>query len=522
MTTRFDQHVPDILYCLAQLSNDEVPTPPRLARDMLDLLPQEVWRNPDLRWLDPFCKSGVFLREVATRLLDALADWEPNFVSRREHIFKNMLFGTSITEMTGIISRRSVYCSADASGPHSVVRFTDPAGNLPFVPAEHYFDAKGRCRLCGAPSDLERGDARENHAYSFIHGTYPTKELATMKFDVIVGNPPFQLGDGGGGGGASATPLYNLFVEQALDLNPRHVVMITKSNWFTGGKGLGRFRSRLLNDRHLVELVDHPALYDCFPGVKIRGGVSYWHWDRAHEGKCRVTTKVGDRVISGPAMRDLGQYDVLVRRNEAVQILEKVQSFGGVPPAGPSLSGVVSARKPFGDVKLPSKADRIDDPVLIYANQHTFRVERSSIHVNQDWIDKWKVLLVKAHGTSGRDDRTILGQPIVAGPGTACTETYLVVGVFDSEDEAQNMADYTRTRFVRFLVSLRKLTHNITRDSYTFVPLVPLDRRWSDPDLYQRYRLSEVDVEFIESLIDARTAEDVDDSDVADDSGGDE
>lgn len=173
-TTRFGQHVPDILDCLAQLSNDEVPTPPKLARAMLDLLPDEVWSRPDFVWLDPFSKSGVFLREIATRLFEGLADWEPDFAARREHILSNMLHGASITEMTGIISRRSLYCSANASGPHSIVRFAEPQGNLPFIPAVHDFQANGRCSLCNAPEELERGEGRENYAYSFIHGTYPT------------------------------------------------------------------------------------------------------------------------------------------------------------------------------------------------------------------------------------------------------------------------------------------------------------------------------------------------------------
>lgn len=322
---RFSQHVPDILDCLAQLSNDEVPTPPKVARDMLDLLPAEVWTRPDFVWLDPFSKSGVFLREVAARLLVSLADWEPNFAKRRDHILRNMLFGASITEMTGIISRRTLYCSADASGSHSVVMFDDPQGNLPFVPGEHDFDNKGKCRQCGAPDSIERGSERENHAYSFIHGTYPTEELATMKFDVIVGNPPYQLDDGGHN--ASAMPIYQHFVQRAIDLAPRYVVMITPSRWFAGGRGLDSFRHRMLHDGHIRKLVDYPKLYDAFPGVKIRGGVSYFLWDRDHPGECEVQTMIDGRKV-GPAMsRSLSAHDVLVRRNEAVSILDKVQAL---------------------------------------------------------------------------------------------------------------------------------------------------------------------------------------------------
>lgn len=221
MTTRFGSHVPDILDCLAQLSNSAVPTPPKLAKAMLDILPEEVWSRPDYVWLDPFSKSGVFLREVATRLFDGLADWEPDFVARREHIFRNMLFGAATTEMTGIVSRRSVYCSADASSAHSVVRFDDPQGNLPFLPAEHDFDSKGKCRLCGAPQELERGDSRENYAYAFTHSAYPTMEMANMKFDVIVGNPPYQVGVEGN---SRTRPVYHQFVDQANAVNTRYEV----------------------------------------------------------------------------------------------------------------------------------------------------------------------------------------------------------------------------------------------------------------------------------------------------------
>lgn len=504
---RFGNHVPDILDCLAQLSNDEVPTPPKVARAMLDLLPAEVWKNPDYKWLDPFSKSGVFLREVASRLLEGLSGWEPDFEKRREHIYRSMLYGTAITTMTGMIARRSLYCSRDASSELSVVRFDIPDGNLPFIPTQHTF-SNGRCSICGAPDLLER-QGRENHAYSFIHGTYPTEELKDVKFDVIVGNPPFQVNDGGGGGGASSTPLYNLFVEQAISMNPRHIVMITPSRWFSGGKGLYDFRDRMLNDKRLVALVDHPQLYDCFPGVKIRGGVSYWHWDREHNGPCLVSTKIGDQLIGVPAKRDLGAYDVLVRRNQAVTILDKIAGHRVDGAAELSLGDQVSARKPFGLTNEKGKAnpDGLSDPVLVYGNQIQTYMEREAIPSNKEWIDDWKVLLVKAHGTSGREDTTILGEPVLAAPGSACTETYLVIGRTKDEKKSRYLAAYMRTRFVRFLVSLRKITQNITRDSYKFVPQLPMDREWTDDDLYARYGLTAEDINFIESTIKERPSD---------------
>lgn len=499
---RFSQHVPDILDCLAQLSNDEVPTPPNVARDMLDLLPAEVWTRPDFVWLDPFSKSGVFLREVAARLLVSLVDWEPDFAKRREHILRNMLFGVSITEMTGIISRRSLYCSADASGAHSVVRFDDPQGNLPFVPGEHDFDKKGRCRRCRAPDSVERGSDRENHAYSFIHGTYPTKELAAMKFDVIVGNPPYQLDDEGHNN--SAVPIYQHFVQQAIDLDPRYVVMITPSRWFAGGRGLDSFRNRMLNDGRIRRLVDYPKLYDAFPGVKIRGGVSYFLWDRDHPGECEVQTMVDGAPVGPAVIRSLSAYDVLIRRNEAVLILDKVRSFrvGGGPEA--VLRDRVSSAKPFGLRTYFHGSDSkkgLRSPVKLYGSQKISWIEREDIPANSPWVDDWKVLMTRVQGTSAAVETMFLSRPIIAGPGTACTETYLVAGRFATEEEAERYATYLRTRFARFLVSLRKSTQDAARGVYAFVPDVPLDRVWTDEDLYARYDLTQDEVEFIESQV---------------------
>lgn len=340
-----------------------------------------------------------------------------------------------------------------------------------------------------------------------------------MQFDVIIGNPPYQLGDGGGGGGASATPIYNLFVEAALSLEPRYAVMITPSRWFSGGKGLDNFRDRMLRDHRFVKLVDFPQLYDVFPGVKIRGGISYWLWGRDHDGGCEVVTMIGNEVIGKPVVRKLDAYDVFVRRNEAVRILDKVACYRVNGQPEPSLGDHVSARKPFGLTNQRGKATPtgMKNPVLVYGNQHTSHLERSVITSNVSWVDQWKVFLVKAHGTSGRDDVTILGEPVVAGPGTACTETYLVIGICANEAEARNLAAYMRTRFVRFLVSLRKITQNITRDSYRFVPLLPMDRLWTDEDLYKRYGITSDQIAFIESLIAERPTDELGDSAEEDD-----
>lgn len=493
---------PDVLTCIANLSSDEVFTPPQIANRMLDLLPPAIWRDKNIRFLDPGCKSGVFLREIAKRLDQGLEKQIPDRQKRLDHIFGKQLFGLAITELTALISRRSLYCSKTANGKYSVCEsFDRPEGNIRYGRVNHTW-ANGSCRYCGASKEsFERGEDLESHAYAFIHTDKP-EEIFNMKFDVIVGNPPYQLDDGGHG--ASASPIYHKFVESAISLKPRYVVMITPSRWFAGGKGLDDFRARMLRESRLRNLVDYPKLYDGFPGVKIRGGVSYFLWDRDYSGPCSVQT-MWDGEPLGPAMsRRLDAYDVLVRRNEAVSILEKVREFRVEGEPEPTLDKRVSSRKPFGfptNFHGAETAKGLRQPVKLYGSQKISWINRSDIKENQQWVDDWKVLMTAVQGTSAAVETKFLSNPIIARPGEACTETYLVAGRFDSEKSADRYAGYLRTRFARFLVSLRKMTQHATRSVYAFVPDVPLTQEWTDEALYKRYGLTKAEIAFVESIV---------------------
>lgn len=301
---------PDVLSCIANLSNDEVFTPPEVANKMLDLLPKEIWSDPTATFLDPACKSGVFLREIAKRLIGGLENEFPNLEERLEHIFKKQLFGIAITELTSLLSRRSVYCSKYPTSVYSVVRFDNPEGNIDYKHYNHSWSA-GRCEYCGVPKAVyDRNDEFESYAYQFIHLDSP-ESVFDMKFDVVIGNPPYQMNDGGGNG-SSAMPIYHRFIEQAKKLNPRYLCMIVPAKWHSGGKGLDSFRDEMLHDRRIRQMVTYGDSRECFQGVDIAGGVTYFLWERDYQGDCTSTfSESGETTTSS---RNLSEYPIVSAR----------------------------------------------------------------------------------------------------------------------------------------------------------------------------------------------------------------
>jgi site-specific DNA-methyltransferase (adenine-specific) len=431
---------------------------------------------------------------MAKRLIVGLEPVFPDLQERANHIYRYQLFGLAITELTGLLSRRSVYCSKVANGRYSVCSdFEDEQGNIVYGRVEHDWRG-GKCGFCGASQEVyERGDALESYAYQFIHSDDPSCFFKNMKFDVIVGNPPYQLSDAGDSTGSS--PIYQLFVEQAKKLNPRYLSMIIPARWFAGGKGLDEFRNTMLNDKRISTLVDYPIASDVFAGIKLIGGVCYFLWERDYEGDCSVTTIMNG--LEDTMNRSLDEFNTFVRFNKAISILGKIKVKGYQ-----SMSEQVSRQKPFGMrtfVRPTGKGD-----IKLYANKTVGMIEKSAISNGEEMLDFWKVLISMAYGEGGESrqyPRMIMGKPIVAPPQSACTETYLVAGIYENEIEANNLESYMKTKFLRFLVGLRKNTQHITKDRFEFVPLLPMSEAWTDEKLYSHFGLTAEEIAFIESMV---------------------
>ena len=498
---------PDVLNCIANLSNDEVFTPPELANKVLDLLPPELFKSPDTKFMDPFTKSGVFLREIVKRLDRGLEALMPDRQLRIDHILHNQVFGIAITELTSYLSRRSVYCSKHADGKYSVSRFNTESGNILYANRSHTWE-NGKCKYCGASQQVyDRGSEAEQYAYMFIHTDNPKQFFGNMKFDVIVGNPPYQLNDGGGTG-SSAMPIYNKFIQQAKKLKPRYLSMIVPARWFSGGRGLDDFRDEMLHDRHLRVIHDHIDANDCFPGVEIKGGVCYFLWERDQLGDCHIYTHTPKGTTS--SIRPLLEpgAEVFIRHNDAISILRKISL-----KKEESFSSIVSANDPFGfDVREGNSYKRVKPDYSLEKSKGSVEfyyngwrkeglgyIHRSRICKNIDFVDRCKLYIPKAWGTgSGETDWL---KPFLCNHPSCCTETYLLVGPFDNPKIANNALSYTQTKFFHCLTLLIKNTQNAMKKVYSFVPLQDFSHPWTDEMLYKKYGLTEDEIAFIESMI---------------------
>lgn len=490
---------PDVLSCLANLSNDEVFTPPKLVNEILDMLPQELFQSKETTFLDPVTKSGVFLREIAKRLNDGLKDQIPDQQERVNHIFTKQLYGIAITELTSLLARRSTYCTKKANGKYSVcTSFETEEGNIKYDRIQHTWQ-NGKCTYCGASEEVySRTDDLETYAYQFIHTDKP-QNIFNMKFDVIIGNPPYQLSDGGHG--RSASPIYHKFIEQAKKMNPRFLTMIIPARWYAGGKGLDEFRNEMLNDDRIRKLVDFENSNEVFPGVDIAGGICYFLWDRDNKGICEITNQYDGKRVSSE--RSLNEFDIFIRHSKAVPVIRKVHE---IEKPKHFLNKVVSPRKPFD---LPTNYNPHKKGIPCHFTQKIgLQFAKEEDYKDRFKIkDKWKLLIPRAPIAGQTDFSKPVGfyydgNTRIAKPGEICTESWLVACAFSTEEQVLSFKSYLFTKIVRFLLLQTVVSQDIPRDKFEFIPhLQKYDQFFTDDILRERWKITDEEWEFIDSKI---------------------
>lgn len=507
----FGKRNPDVLTCIANLSNDEVFTPPDLAKEILDMLAkswaqdhngENIWENQDVKFLDPCTKSGVFLREITSRLTKGLEKKIPNRQQRVDHILNNQIYGIAITKLTSLLARRSIYCSKSANGKHSITKmFKTDDGHIWYKHLKHQWNGE-RCGFCGAPKKIfERADELESHAYAFIHSsnikeTIKTNFGADMQFDVIIGNPPYQIT---GGGGGFDSPIYHLFIEQAKNLEPQYICMVTPSRWLVGGHGLEKFRKSMFSEMKLRELVDFPISNEVFPGVEIKGGVSYFLWDADYEGQTNVTTVRGGEIVT--STRKLDEFEVFVRDEKAVKILNKVLSYNEKP-----ITDILTNVEPFKWASNFSEYRKLKEQgdIPLYLTQKGKRnigyVNVEQVEKNNHLVNTWKVLTPKAGSGGGMIPDLVLGKCWIAPSQSVCTGSFMFFHV-ESKAAAESLKSYYETKFFRFLVSLHKITQDAIRSTYSWVPIQSWDKKWTDLELYEQYDLTPDEIDYIETVV---------------------
>ncbi|HDZ53030.1 hypothetical protein LCGC14_0408280 [marine sediment metagenome] len=509
----------DVLDTIANLSNDEVFTPPKLANQVLDLLPKHVWSDSSLKFLDPCVKTGVFLREIVKRLMVGLKDEFPDVVERREHILRNQIYGIAITELTALMSRRTVYCSSDATREpnpdfpencYSAVKFDEPEGNIAFPLVGHNWpEKKGiiapstSCAVCGAKYSDFTGDDREgmeNYAYPFIH--MDIQEIfGEMQFDVVIGNPPYQIGKNSADKNNAARSIYQCFVEKGDSLRPRYLSFIIPSRWMNGGRDeVSTVRDVVFGSGKTRHLVDHRFEGDIFPGVKVPGGVCYFLLDRQYTGGFEYTYHSAEFTGSVSNVENPSQN--FYRDPRSSSIINKVKS-----KCIDSMNTVVSSQKPYGlRNNFPAQPGRLHNSVEVITSSGIEYADADLIRDPMSNLCKYKIFLSKTTSENGgkiNSDgaRRLFSRIIVGEPNQVCSETYLAIGSYDEENSANNMMQFLRTRFVRYLAGCRIDTQNISKDKFDLIPLLDMSRSWCDAELFEFFDLSIEEIELICSTI---------------------
>ena len=456
-------------YCFLneQFDPQEVLEEPRLVDQ--GQVTEDIFLNPETRILEMNSKSGLYPLYMAYSLYAMkLPGPEDKLLLEQtqalwQETVEQQIFVLCKTRMAESITRRTL------------VGYQDWTVNTTYIP--HLLE-----RMENDPQRLAKKLEKPE--------TW-RKNGEPMTFDAIVGNPPYQIANGGNN--ASAMPVYQRFVELATTIEPHYASMIMPSRWYSGGRGLDDFRANIMNDTRMRVLYDYASSDYCFPGVDISGGICYFLWDKDYDGPCTVTN--AESQIAHSVKRYLNEFPILVRSNAAISIIDKVARR-----KEQTLDTFVSSQKPFG-LRTFARPDENGDLTLRW-NGGKGPISSDKVTGGTELIDKWKVIVSRVlyeHG--GKADKNGQSRILSMGPKEVCSETYIVVNSYDTEAEAAGLYSYLKTKFARFLIMQATSSIMITRGCFMFVPVQNFTEEWSDEKLYKKYELTEDEIAFIESTI---------------------
>jgi hypothetical protein len=483
----------DIFELIPNQKTNQIFTPKKVVQMMVNQLEEHdpsLFTRTDSTFIDLYMKSGMYITEIVKKLFNNTRKHYKNDDDCLKHILESQVYGLAPTPILQGITQSYIF-GFDAENNISRQHFMQHD----IIP------------------EAQQGKAKEK-----LQELFNLKK--DMKFDAVVGNPPYQESDGGAQ--ASAKPIYNYFVESAKDINTRMINLIMPTRWYAGGKGLDDFRQQMLNDKHIVEIHDFLNPNIIFPSTNIRGGVCFILWDNDYNNEKDLVKVVtyGDSFSDRKELKrklKLDGEDIFIRNIESLEIIKIIKSQKEFT----SFENHISSRRPFDiDAFIVKDLDKykqnkngLKNPVLCYGKgKQTGFLEREEITKNIEWIDKYKVFTPRANniGTELNDDNL---NTFIGTPNTICTESYIVIGVNLNLDEhsAKNLSQYLTTKFARFLHSLGKASQDATSKTYKFIPLQEFtaksDIDWSksiseiDQQLYKKYGLSEDKISFIESMI---------------------
>ena len=517
------------LQSLEKLTDSEIITPFEVVKKMVELLPEEVFTNLNNRFIDVSTKSGIYLKYIFFNLLHKLPniqlsknnnqlDYEldedydfTNLDDKKRFILRYMIYGIATSELSFLTSKRTLY--------ENINENEDSEKNGKILSKPIFKNWEGNIVY----------KKLNNEEYWFLETDIETinKELTKniilkkdkeMKFNVIIGNPPYQKNDGGGKGNNSK-PIYNLFIDKSKELKPNYMSFIIPSRWMSGGRGLDNFRKSMLNDKRFKKIIDFKNSLDCFSNVDIKGGICYFLWELKYANKCEYTIKKkekGKEIIVSNQYRDLNKYDVLIRDNKAINILEKVLNkielfnkkrnivYMNKKVSSQSFYADMNARLFQKELKYNENIYLKGNGYKVYVNKDTFPKSNNGIgYIEKDLITKTNIgKYINNHKVFiPKTFRELKNKPFYGEPNSICSETYIVIDICKNKKEANNLINYFNTDLVSFLIKQKKITHNSSKETYSFIPSLNMKYNWTNEKLYKLFNISNSEIEYMSKSI---------------------